>query len=275
MVVYADVLIFVNLIIDYLLLLAVSKIKGIRPKTYRITIAAFLGALSSLYIFLPPLNIFFEGILKIAVCVIMCLMAFGFKGFRDFLKNVFLTFVITLGFGGLMYAVWIIFSPVGMVINNSIVYFDISLMALLIFSVLGYVIFSILFKIFSKVSPMAEKCEITVYADKSSIKLNGIVDTGNSIDDVFSMGDIIICNKESAVSLFNEADLSGNIALKTRYRLLPCSTISGADMLEGIRCDKAEIKYNGKTVILKKPILAFSKTELQDNYAIINPKALG
>ena len=34
-------------------------------------------------------------------------------------------------------------------------------------------------------------------------------------------------------------------------------------------------KYNGKSITLKKPILAFSKTTLQDDSAIINPKILG
>ncbi|MBQ3547914.1 MAG: sigma-E processing peptidase SpoIIGA [Clostridia bacterium] len=275
MVVYADVLVFLNLIINYFLLLAVSKIIRKDCSVWRMVLAAFWGAVSSLYIFLPPLSIWLEGILKLAVCIIVSLVAFGFKGFKGFLKNMLLLFGVTVAFGGIMYAVWILFKPRGMVINNSVVYFDISVLALLGFTVFGYIIFSLLFKIFSRSSPLASDCSITVFVNGKSITLSGIVDTGNSIEDIFSQGEIIICGPKVKEKLFGGYDIRGNTALKTRYRLLPCSTVSGADLLEGVRCDKAVILVNNKTITLKKPILAFSKTELQDSEAIINPNILG
>ena len=273
--VYADVLVFLNLIINYFLLLSVSKIIRKGFAVWRMVLSAVFGALSSLYIFLPPLSILLEGLLKVTVCIIMCLVAFGFKSPRFFLKNTILLFLVTIGFGGAMYGVWLLFKPRGMVINNSVVYFDISIISLIIFTVIGYILFSLLFKIFSRSSKLASECEVTVFANGKSIELSGIVDTGNSIEDIFSQGEIIICGENVKAKLFECADIKSNNALKTRYRLLPCSTVLGVDMLEGVRCDKAIIKSENQTVILKKPILAFSKTPLQDSEAIINPKILG
>ena len=275
MVVYADVLVFLNLIINYFLLLSVSKILRKECSVFRMVLAAFLGAVSSLYIFLPPLSIWFEGILKLAVCIIVSLAAFGFKEIKSFLKSVLLLLGVTVAFGGIMYAVWLLFKPSGMVINNSLVYFDISVLALLGFTVLGYIIFSLLFKIFSRSSPLASRCSVTILSDGKSITLSGIVDTGNSIEDIFSQGEIIICGPKVKEKLFGSCDIKGNTALKTRYRLLPCSTVSGVDLLEGVRCDEAIILVDKKTITLKRPIIAFSKTELQDSEAIINPKILG
>ena len=61
-----------------------------------------------------------------------------------------------------------------------------------------------------------------------------------------------------------------------RFRMIPCNTVSGNDLLEGYRCDEASVIGSNKTVILKKPILAVSKTPLDDGYnAIINPEILG
>ncbi len=275
MVIYADVLIFLNLIINYFLLLAVSKVMRNNPKTLRLVLGALFGAVSSLYIFLPSLNFLLEALIKIVVCLAMCLIAFGFVSIKNYLKAVILLFSITVAYGGVMYAVWLLFSPKGMVINNSVVYFEISLVVLLLFTVVGYILFSLLFKIFSRVAPMAQRCEITVFLDSIAVKLNGIVDTGNSIEDLFSSGEVIICDKKSVSHLLGEHDVKSNTVLKTRYRLLPCSTVAGVDLLEGVRCDKAEIKYGGKTVILNRPILAFSKTKVGENEAIINPKILG
>lgn len=275
LIVYADVLIFLNLIVNYFLLLAVCKILHKSPKTYRLVLSAFLGALSSLYIFLPPLSLWLEVVLKTAVCGVMCLVAFGYNGGRLFLKSIGLLFLVTAGYGGSMYAVWLLFSPKGMVINNSVVYFNISLVHLIVFTVLGYITFSVFYKIFSRRAITAKRCNITVYAQGKSASLTAIVDTGNSIEDVFSQGEIIICDKSVMLKLFGEGEIQGNTALKSRYRLLPCSTVSGVDILEGVRCDKAVISYENKTITLAKPILALSKTALADGEAIINPKILG
>lgn len=274
MIVYADVLVFLNLIINYFLLLATAKILRKTEKTWRIILASFLGALSSLYIFLPPSPIIIEIVFKASVCALMCITAFGFKGIKSFLKSVALLFGITAGFGGIMYAIWLMFSPKGMVINNSVVYFDISLLALVLFTAVGYLIFSIAFRIFSKNAPFAQSCEITIFADGKSVRVTAIVDTGNSIEDVFSMGEIIIADKKTASELFG-CDSLETSALKTRYRLLPCSTVSGNDVLEGMRCDRAEVNFQNRRIVLKHPILAISKTPLPDGSdAIINPKIL-
>lgn len=275
LVVYADILVFLNLIINYFLLLSVSKIIRKDPAVWRMVLSAFLGAASSLYIFLPPLSICLEGFIKLSVCVIMSLVAFGFKGIKTFLKNILLLFGVTVAYGGIMYAVWLLFKPRGMVINNSVVYFDISVSALLGFTVLGYIIFSLLFKIFSRCAPLASRCDVTVFTNGKSVTLSGIVDTGNSIEDIFSQGEIIICGEAVKDKLFGSCDIKGNTALKNRYRLLPCSTVSGTDLLEGVRCDKAVVTAGKQIITLKKPILAFSKTELQDSEAIINPNILG
>ena len=275
MIVYADVLIFLNLIINYFLLLAVSKILKKTPKTRWLVLSAFVGALSSLYIFLPQTSFLIETLFKIAVSMFMTIIAFGFKGVKAYIKSVLLLFGVTVGFGGLMYAIWLTFSPNGMVINNSVVYFDISLIALIGFTVAGYIIFSILYRVFSKTATFAERCDITLFANEKSVKVTAIVDTGNSIEDAFSMGEIIIVDKSVAIKLFECEDFQINFKTKSRYRMLPCATVSGTDVLEGLRCDRAEVKYKNQSITLNRPILAISKTPLPDgNDAIINPKIL-
>jgi stage II sporulation protein GA (sporulation sigma-E factor processing peptidase) len=275
LIVYADVLVFLNLIINYFLLLLTAKILNYSPKTLRIVLSALIGALSSLYIFLPASIFVVENLIKIAICSIMALVAFGFRGIKLFLKNALVLFLATAGFGGVMFAVWKIFTPNGMVINNSVVYFDISLVALVGFTVLGYLIFTLLFRLFSKGASSAERCNITVYVDNKSILLSSIVDTGNSIEDVFLMGDIIITDKKHIKALFGTDDIKNDNKFQKRYRLLPCTTVSGRDVLEGVRCDRAQIDFQKKRIVLKKPILAISKIPLNDgDDAIINPKIL-
>ena len=201
----------------------------------------------------------------------MVVTCFGFKNIKSFLKSTGVLFLVTASYGGIMFAFWLMFGPKGMVINNSVVYFDISPLVLIICSVIGYILFSILSRIFAQVSKFARHCSITVFANDKSVRLDAIIDTGNSIEDIFSNSQIIIADKEKVNFLFETLDNNNS-----RYRLLPCSTVSGNDVLEGFRCDSAVILNNNTQTVLQKPILAISKTKLNDGYnAIINPKTLG
>ncbi len=267
LIVYADVLIFLNLIINYFLLSASVKILNTNPPFLRILLSSVIGAISSLYIFLPKLGIILEILLKLATCVFMVIVCFGFK---KLLKSVCVLFLITCAYGGVMFAVWIMFSPKGMVLNNSVVYFNISPLALIIFTGLAYILLNLFLYFFGKTSKFAKRCSVTVFANKKSVRLEAIIDTGNSIEDIFSNSEIIIADKQKVEELFSEADKTTK-----QYRILPCNTITGNDMLEGFRCDSAVIITEKTKTVLDKPILAISKTKLDDDYnAIINPKAI-
>ena len=270
LIVYADVLIFLNLIVNYFLLCACFKILKQTPKALNVILSAILGGVSSLYIFLPKINILLEAILKIITCALMAIICFGFKNIKNLLKNIGVLFTVTCAYGGIMFAFWLMFNPKGMVINNSVVYFNISPLALIIFSVAAYIIFSIFSLIFGQISKFANKCSVTVFADDKNIRLEAIIDTGKSIEDIFSNSQIIIADKAKVEKLFSPKDKSSS-----RYRILPCNTVSGSGVLEGFRCDSAVIISNNEKTVLQKPILAISKTDLADGYdAIINPESI-
>jgi len=274
LIVYADILVLVNLIVNYFLLLATDKIIGFSPKTIRVLISAFLGAVSSLYIFLPKTTVLGELIFKIAVCFIMSWVAFGLKSAKRCFKAMSVLFVLTCAYAGGMTALWHIFKPNGMVIHNSVVYFNISPLVLVGFTVVSYIVFNILYKVFSRPAKFSSKCSVVVMSENKSIKLNAIVDTGNSITDVFGKSDIIIAEKGIVKKLFNENEMD-KTEIKKRFRLVPCNTVSGERLLEGYRCDSALIENGGKKIEVKKPILAAAVTPLNEDYnAILNPQIL-
>lgn len=273
LIVYADILIVLNLIVDYFLLLAVCKIVKCRVSLLRMLLGSVIGSVSSLYIFLPQSNFIIETLIRALVCGLMILTVFGFNSLKTFIKNSGILFLVTCGYGGIMIAIWFIFKPNGMVVNNSVVYFDISPFILITASVITYLLFVLFSAIFRKTASFAEKCEITVFADNSSINITGMVDTGNSIEDLFCSSEVIIVDKRCVKSLFGSTDVLNNEQLRLRYRLMPCGTVAGGSLLEGYRCDRAVIKDAEHTIKLNKPIIAVSKVSLNDDYsAIVNPR---
>lgn len=275
LIVYADILIFLNTIVDYLLLLATAKALSKQVKTFRVVLASVLGGVSSLYIFLPKHNMFFELLYNVAVASVLSAVCFKNQTFKSFLKATGVFFLISCAYGGVMFALWFIFKPYGMVINNSVVYFNISPTVLVACSVLGYIAFCILWRIFGNSAKLAERCNIIVFANGKSVDLRAIADTGNSLEDTFGKSEVIIADIERVEALFGTADVEKNNDLKHRYQILPCSTVAGYSMLDSFRCDSAQIECENKKITLQKPLVAVSKTALKDDYnAIINPKIL-
>ena len=274
LIVYADVLVFLNLIVDYFLLLATAKIIKKRTKVLRMVLASFIGGVSSLYIFFEVSNIFIETVIKLGFCLVMVLTAFGFLGVKDFLRNAIVLFLVMCGYSGLMIAVWYAFKPNGMVINNSVVYFNISTVWLVVFTVAAYFILSLLKFVFSKSSQCAKVCSVWVSANNKSCNFEAIVDTGNSLEDVYGKSEIIIVDSFCVEKLFGSTDYFSS-KISPRYRLLPCGTVAGNSFLDGVRCDSGIITVNNKKITLDKPILAVSKLPLKDGYqGIVNPKII-
>lgn len=275
MVVYADILIVLNLIVDYFLLRISGKILGIEPKTLRILGASFTGALFSLYIFLPESRFLTELAVRIIMNSVMTFICFGYKNLKYYLKAMGTIFTVTCLYAGIMIAVWQLMKPANMVINNSVVYFNISPVILICTTVVAYFGYLFVAKTFASSSKFAQKCEVTVFADENQVSATAIIDTGNSVTDIFGKSEIIIADKAVAAALFGELDINRNEPLRFRYRAVPCGTVSGGDVLDGFRCDSAKIICEKRVIIVDKPILAVAKTALSENYsAILNPKIL-
>ena len=84
LIVYADILIFLNTLVDYFLLLATSQFMGEKVKAFRIVLAALLGGLSCVYIFLPKVSVILELTYKICVALLLTAVCFKFKGIKKY-----------------------------------------------------------------------------------------------------------------------------------------------------------------------------------------------
>lgn len=273
--VYVDVLLVVNLIVDFFLLKITFKLLKTDPKPIRVLISSGIGAVSSLYIFFPESTAFINITYQLIIGSLIMLTALGFKSLKYFLRSVAVFFTVTCVYGGIMTALWQVLKPKGMVINNSVVYFNISPLVLILSTVSGYFLYLFLNKIFALPSKTAKKCSLNLYALGKSVGLTGIIDTGNSITDVLSNSEIIIVDKAVAVSLLGTEDFSNDPLYATRYRTIPCETVMGRSLLEGFRCDMGEIRFEDKVIPLTNPVIALSKTPIKENYsAILNPKIL-
>lgn len=271
MVVYADILMLVNFIVDYFLLALTALLLKRRVGLWRKLLGAAVGAVSSLYIFLPQSPIILEMAIRLGISGIITFCTFGIKSIKDFFRAGVCFFGVTFFYAGAMMAIWLFFHPNGMVINNSVVYFDISPLFLIAFSVAGYFVSAVARLLLNKKATAAKRVTVTLAVKDRKVTLDAIVDSGNSLTDAFGLSEVIISDNKTASFLLG--DLHSEFCTR-RYRALPCGTVASVDILDGYRLDSAAISYEGTKKQIEKPILAVSKVALRDCEAIINPKTL-
>ncbi len=270
MVVYADVLIILNFIVDYFLLKVTALLTKDGTNLKRLLLAALLGGISSLYIFLPSLFWGIEILVNGVISALLTLVCFGFGNKRTFIRRVLTLFAVTFSYAGAMIGVWYVFKPNGMVINNSVVYFNISPMFLILFSVAGYFISFLVRRILPIKSQSERLCALKLKLKEKTVTAAALIDTGNSLSNPFGDGEVIIADR-SVVSYLVENEEGA----KNRFRAIPCNTVSGTQLLDGFRCDSAEITIGDNTVKLSGPIVAVSNTEIRGDFkAIINPNSI-
>lgn len=259
-VIYIDVLIFVNFIVNYFILLATQRICRQRAGTLRIFLADALASACSLAVFLPETGAISGVLLRLAVSSAVVLTAFGFRDCKRFFSLLGGFFAVSFAYAGICFGIWAVFKPKGMIIKNDIVYFDVSPLLLICTSAVCYVLLMLLKKHFSKDegTSLEYTVEITINGQTSSLK--GFLDTGNMLYDCFSECPVIIAKKQyihnSAIPNFSFAggekgikQLDGSVNLPENlkgFRLIPYCVVGSKGVLPAFKPDGVVIS-DGKT----------------------------
>ena len=111
--------------------------------------------------------------------------------------------------------------------------------------------------------------EITVFYMDKKIKMNGIVDTCNSLCDPISKKPVIVTDIEVLKKLFNESLFENNLCEFVKpedFCIIPYKTISDNGILYGFKPEKVTIQNNAVNDV----IIAVAPKKLE-NDALINP----
>ncbi|MBR2735536.1 MAG: sigma-E processing peptidase SpoIIGA [Clostridia bacterium] len=250
-VIYIDVLIAVNLFINYFLIISTAKFLHLKTQKLRLILGEILGGIYSLYILLPPTNFFVSLIIKFLMAASIILTAFKFSGIKIFFKTLICFYLINFAFSGVMLALWCTLRPNGMAVNNGIVYFAISPVILVISTVITYLILQVINRIIGKRSFGKSTCNVKIIGENSEDLLTALIDTGNSLVEPFSGLPVIVVKRESIKNICPEEILSAeeisNIdetaCLNSKLRMIPFKTISGEGLLPS--CKPKSVIING------------------------------
>lgn len=271
--IYVDVLIVLNIYVNYFLIRASAKITHTPLKNIRCIAASAYGSLFSLLILAPQIGPFFSTAVKMASAVTIVWAAFGFHGKRRFAINTLTFFAVNFIFGGAVYAVYTWLKPDFVHFNNTYFYVDFSLIILVITTAAMYFTVSTI-RFFLDRTPDDADCYRVIirYKDKI-VSLDALADTGNSLVDFFTGSPVIICEKERLTEITGVSTAFENsLNIPKGFRFIPCSTISENSVIPVFRPDEVIIinVRNG----FRKSVEAMVGFSSNSSGAIFNPKLI-
>jgi stage II sporulation protein GA (sporulation sigma-E factor processing peptidase) len=280
MTVYADILLVINLFVNYALLMCSSMIMKRNSRPLRILLGASVGALYGLVIFLPALPKAAELILRLIATALIVFAAFGYKNLRYFLRSFFTFFAVSLGFGGIMLVLWVTVAPVGMVYNNGAVYFDINLVVLAVSTVVSFAVISLISHFTARTAPKESVALVSVGRGNNIVRATALIDTGNSLCEAFSGYPVALGEYGTLEKILPSAVreyLDGKeITPSADFRVVMHKTVSGTGVLPVFRPDFIEVRTATRTVRTDKAYIAVTKSNLsRGEYALLlNPEIL-
>ncbi|MBO1679640.1 sigma-E processing peptidase SpoIIGA [Bittarella massiliensis (ex Durand et al. 2017)] len=237
MTVYLDVLVAINVFINYLLLLGTACLGGIPAGRLRILAASALSGLLSACILLPGFdNLFF----KIALCILTVAVAFPNRSLAGFGKNALLFLLVNFVFAGAIMGLELAFSPRRMAYFNGVLYLDLPIGAFVLFAGLSY----LLVEGVSWLSGRFSKAQYRVRVQKGGRETvcTGFVDTGNTLADPYTGDPVVLLSLSAAAPLLTAHQQLFVLSSQTKdpagLRLIPYGTASGKALLPAFTPDR-------------------------------------
>ena len=256
-VVYVDILIVLNLTIDYLVLFGTARLAGARFERMKGFFAAIIGAVYSLIIFADVSRIFFAAT-KLAVSAVMVLVVFGKRKAGEFLRLLAVFYICGFLFSGFMMLINSATQTESFFIKGGIVYFDFSATEIVVSAVLAFIVTEILHRIFRRGEPEGTFFAKVFYEGKSSV-LKGFTDTGNNLAEPISGTPAAITSPDSVKGILPKNMLCAmetkEMSTENRFCLIPCKTVSGTVLVPAFRPEKlvlinSEGEFEAENVVI-------------------------
>ena len=247
-VIYVDILLTINLAVDYLLLFAVSRLGGARFERLRALFGAAIGSVYSLILFLSLPKAVLVGS-RILVSFLMVALAFGKRNMGDRLRLTVIFYIGSFLFSGVLTLLNSVLHADSFFLENGIVYYEFSAWEIVISATAAFLVTELFHRLFHRGEEKKKSIVRIVYRGKTVV-LKGFTDTGNLLTEPFSGDPVAVCTPRSLGKLIPEEWLSrlDDLCLSTEIGLkqVPCKTVSGTVLIPAFRPEKLEVGEKGK-----------------------------
>ena len=281
-VVYADVLVALNIYVTYFLLVLTRLILKYETKKIPFTLSSVIGGFSSLTVLVEPIGAPFDIALKVIFCAVITSVAFLPKNIKSFFKSFTVYFTVSVIFAGVMLAIEFTVHPKNMVFINGTVYFDVSVLFIVLASVGCYGLVLLVDRFLRHRAAEKTLYKVRIYFRNESAELVALYDTGNNLTDGIEGRPVIIAELNSVQKLFYNDErefFKGKItyssppeSLKKYMRIVPCRGVGDISLLPAFIPERILIFDGEKTCEAGNCVIAVTNVKLNDGEysAILN-----
>lgn len=266
LIIYVDVLIIINFMIDFIIIRLAALFSELRVSPFKCAFGAFIGALSSLVVFVPVMSSLSFLVFKVAICIIMAAVSFAPIKPKKLFKATAVLFMIGFIFSGVFTFISESVMRDKMSVYRGTVYLDIGFPAMLLSVISAYISVRFLTAIFKNRVPSGVGCSLTIVTKYGSCTTDAIIDTGCSVTEPFSGEPVVICDSKLVFSIVPHNFFEG-----TNFRLVPFKTINGTGMLKAFRSEYIIVLTDKHRYRKEGVFIAAGEI---DGFALINPMVL-
>lgn len=279
-VVYIDTVFIINFAVNFLMLLAAAKFSGYPYRKLRLFISAVFGGMYGVLTCVPNLKILSSIGFKVATGAAMVFIGFGFISFRRYLKYLMLFFLVSVVFGGGVFAIYLAGGGDIKEFGSNVLYSRISPNVLIISVLLCYGFVSIFFSGLGRHGGSSgEVTQIKVSLGERKVNISALIDTGNTLYDPITRAAVLVAEVDAVKDvfppriqgLFDKSLLGDTEALvilseidselARRFRLIPFKSVGlESGILLAFRPDKVIVAGREQ----KGMLIALSPNELSE-----------
>lgn len=267
MTIYLDIVLFENIILNYIILLSTAIISKAKISTLKIFMSSLIGGIFSILNYIVNIDNICGVILKIGISIIMILIAFQDYKLKKFIKELMFFYLTSFTFGGIAFMLLFFISPNNLIMENNHFIGTYPIKIAVLSGGVGFIIITVIAEIIkSNINKKSMICDLEIFYGGKYKKLKTMLDTGNLLKEPISKADVVIVEKDSLEGIISN-DILKNIKhiLKGKwiesdnihsykFKLIPFSSLGNENgLLIGFKPDY--IKIYGEEECIRKNVL--------------------
>lgn len=262
MIIYVDVVLLENIIMNYIILFATASINKVEIKLIRIYIASLIGGIYAVVSYISGLEIYKTLVLKILLSITMVYIALSPKSIKKCLKQLLIFYLTSFTFGGTAFALLYFIKPSEILMRNGIYIGTYPLKIALLGGTVGFAIIVIAFKIAKgRITSKTMYCNISIKFLKNQINSTAMIDSGNLLKDPISKTPVIIVETNLLQNIIPESILDNTKQIiegkienieneyASRLRIIPFTALGTSNgLLLGLKADGIKIEYDDEII---------------------------
>lgn len=265
--VYVDLVFLLNFLVNYLLLRTTAKLGGSSTRKRRLALAAGIGAIYAVAVYLPGFLFFQTVPMKLVFAVLMLLCAFGCK--RQTLRLGAVFAGVSLVLCGAVYGIELARQGGVYVRGDSLIY-PVTFHSLVL---TACAVYAACYLMLPKLNYSAKSIlPVTLKLRGHKVHLSALIDSGNTLCDPITGAQILVAEWQTAKRLLpseyrlTAESFASPAALAVQLhayfpRLIPYRTVgTSSGMLLALPCEEVRIGKHVK----KNSLVAFSPTPVSD-----------